>query len=385
MNKFCLYAWEGIYISPTGDYSSCCDMEPVGKFDTIDQFTNSKQMQNIRQSLLNNEMPSACERCWRKERAGLPSSRTNINSSKLNTTTYNDSDCGSIVLWDIRDNNLCNMSCRMCGAYCSSMWNQEILNNPDIERQPTSPTTVLRVNDSKHTDIIDTFKRNIDDVKLLYWAGGEPLINDTHWQVLQMLQDAGRHDVQLRYNTNMLKLDYKGRNAVDEWKKFTGHVGVTVSLDCIGKRAEYARNGTKWDTLERNIDYLLEHFKDNTHVSITTSIYTIADLTSTLDWIHSKGIDKIFFNNVLYTPEYLCIDLLPADVKQQYVEQLEPYNNQDMGYNQVVHMLTRPVNADKINYNRKQFVKFTNTLDKSRQQSVAQSCPELAQYMKEWI
>jgi hypothetical protein len=219
---------------------------------------------------------------------------------------------------------------------------------------------------------------------LVYWAGGEPLINDTHWAILQMLLDNNRSDVQLRYNTNMLKLDYKGRDAIEEWKKFTGHVGVTVSMDCIGPRAEYARHGTKWNVLENNIDRLLENFRDKTHVSLTTSIYTIDNLTQTLDWLRRKGIDNVIYSNVLYTPEYLCIDLLPTEVKQRYIEQLKPYNNQDHGYNQVVHMLSRTVDVEKQSQFRSQFVDYTNKLDHNRNQDIGSSCPELLEYMESW-
>ena len=388
MSNFCLYAWEGVYIDPNGQYSSCCDMSPVGKFNSINEFANSKQMKSLRKKLLNNEQPKVCEKCWRKERVGLPSSRTNVNSSKLNKPhrVHETEHTNTIVLWDIRDNNLCNMACRMCGTFCSSMWNQEVLKNPELQqfKPKMNDKSVLAVTKPKQQDIIDTFRDNINDIKLVYWAGGEPLINDTHWTILQMLLDNNRSDVQLRYNTNMLKLDYKGRDAIDEWKKFTGHVGVTVSLDCIGPRAEYARHGTKWDTLERNIDRLLEDFKDNTHVSITTSIYTIDNLTQTLDWCKRKGIPNVIYSNVLYTPEYLCVDLLPNKVKQNYIQQLKPYNNQDHGYNQVVHMLNRDVDKDKQNKYRQEFVKYTSMMDNNRNQDVRLSCPELEPYMQSW-
>ena len=388
MSNFCLYAWEGIYINPKGQYSSCCDMAPVGKFDSIRDFVNSEEMKSLRKKLLNNEQPKVCERCWRKENVGLPSSRTNVNSSSLNNKhhTHTTEETNTIVLWDIRDTNLCNMACRMCGSFCSSMWNQEVKKNPELQQfNPVlDAKNVLKVTEPKQQEIIDTFRNNIKDVKLVYWAGGEPLINDTHWTILQMLLDNHRADVQLRYNTNMLKLDYKGRDAIEEWKKFTGWVGVTVSLDCIGPRAEYARHGTKWDVLEKNIDRLLKDFRENTQVSLTTSIYTIDNLTQTLDWLKRKGVSNVVYSNVLYTPEYLCIDLLPTEVKQRYIEQLKPYDNQDHGYNQVVHMLSRPVDVELQSKLRSQFVNYTNKLDHTRNQDIGSSCPELLHYMESW-
>ena len=387
MSKFCLYAWEGIYIAPTGEYSSCCDMTPVGDYTGIRDFYTSKEMNQLRQQLLEGDEPSACERCWRKERAGLPSSRTNINKSKLNVPTAAHLQAASaapkITMWEIRDNNLCNMACRMCGTFCSSMWNQEVLSNPDITfRHAIGDSTVLRIPDPKHKDLLKTFSDNIDTVKMLYWAGGEPLINHTHWQILNQLVEAGRTDVQLRYNTNMLKLDYRGQNAIDMWRKFTGHVGVTVSMDCTGDRAEYARHGTRWTTLADNINHLLEYFRGGTHVSITSSIYTIDALPDTLKWLHSQGVERIIYSNVLYTPEYLCVDILPVEVKQDILTRLAPYQNADDGYNQIKYMLERtPVDVEQ---RRADFVEYTQQIDASRDQSVHTACPELSEYMHTW-
>ena len=92
----------------------------------------------------------------------------------------------------------------------------------------------------------------------------------------------------------------------------------------------------------------------------------------------------MIYSNILFTPEYLCVDLLPTEVKQNYIEQLKPYNNEDHGYNQVVHMLNRDVDKDKQNKYRQQFVEYTTMMDNNRDQDIRLSCPELEPYMQSW-
>ena len=43
--------------------------------------------------------------------------------------------------------------------------------------------------------------QHIMDVEEIYFAGGEPLVMQEHYTILEKLIEAGRTDVRLRYNT----------------------------------------------------------------------------------------------------------------------------------------------------------------------------------------
>ena len=50
-----------------------------------------------------------------------------------------------------------------------------------------------------------------------------------HWAILEELVERELFNVELAYNTNLLKLDYKGKNAIDYWKKFNVvYVGCSI-------------------------------------------------------------------------------------------------------------------------------------------------------------
>lgn len=383
---YCAYAWHGMYIAPNGDMSSCCDQLGVGvnsSTHTIPEAYHSEQFNRIRERLLRGEEVPECEKCWRKERVGLPSSRTNnINMvPRLPMQSQSELETTHISMWDIRDNNLCNMSCRMCGSGCSSMWNQETIthkDNPNYTiRFPMSDSIVTQNNDQEH--ILQTFRDNLEHCTLVYFAGGEPLINDTHWKILDIILEAGRTDIFLRYNTNLLKTTYRGRDAIDIWEQFDHTPGVSVSIDAIGDRAEYSRTGTVWETIDNNLRRTVKLYPD-LQISITPSILTLAGMTETIDYCVGIGIkpNRIFYSNVVYTPKYLCANLLPKSVKQHYLKQLESYDT--VGYEQLKAVLDTEGNP----LDRNKFVKFTRELDAVRGTDIITAAPELAEYMESW-
>ena len=115
-------------------------------------------------------------------------------------------------------------------------------------------------------------------------------------------------------------------------------------------------------------------------ISITPSILTLAGMTETIDYCVGIGIkpNKIFYSNVVYTPTYLCANLLPKSVKQHYLKQLESYSID--GYEQLKAVL----NTEGTSLDRAKFVKFTRELDAVRNTSIAIGAPELEKYMDSW-
>jgi len=244
-------------------------------------------------------------------------------------------------------------------------------------RFPMSDSIVTQNNDQEH--ILQTFRDNLEHCTLVYFAGGEPLINDTHWKILDIILEAGRTDIFLRYNTNLLKTTYRGRDAIDIWEQFDHTPGVSVSIDAIGDRAEYSRTGTVWETIDNNLRRTVKLYPD-LQISITPSILTLAGMTETIDYCVGIGIkpNKIFYSNVVYTPKYLCANLLPKSVKQHYLKQLESYNT--VGYEQLKAVLYTEGNP----LDRAKFVKFTRELDAVRGTDIITAAPELAEYMDSW-
>ena len=54
----------------------------------------------------------------------------------------------------------------------------------------------------------------------VYFAGGEPLIMEEHYRILQRLVEKKMFHVRLKYNTNFSQGIYKGVDVLKEWDKF---------------------------------------------------------------------------------------------------------------------------------------------------------------------
>jgi sulfatase maturation enzyme AslB (radical SAM superfamily) len=165
-------------------------------------------MKTIRKEMLEGERPNLCERCFLIEDSGLLSPRNTHNYFFDNEipdliketnpeTGHND----KFVLkyWDFRWSNICNFKCRMCGAFSSSKWYED---ETALYGTKMDNNGLLNYNSDSKEDIFKYVDRFINDVEEIYFAGGEPLIMDEHYIILEKLIAAGRTNVRIRYNTN---------------------------------------------------------------------------------------------------------------------------------------------------------------------------------------
>jgi hypothetical protein len=161
----------------------------------------------------------------------------------------------------------------------------------------------------------------------IYFAGGEPLIMEEHNRILKMLIASGNTQVRLIYNTNLTELKFKNESVLELWKHFP-HVCVAASLDDMGARAELIRSGTKWAQVEQNIrDIKTQCPHIDFMISPTLSVMNIWNFVS----FHRYMVDQGFirpgdFNlNILQNPVEYRIDILPADIKQEFQQQFEQH------------------------------------------------------------
>jgi organic radical activating enzyme len=232
------------------------------KTNTMTEIWNSPEQKQLRQDMLTETKNDACGRCYEQEESGFFSGRQSANKHHGHHIhrTQNTEEDGQfndfeMTYWDIRFSNLCNLSCRSCGHIFSSSWykDQVQLAGPEWEKN----NSVLNYAGRFKTDMMEQLMEHLDHVEQIYFAGGEPLMMDEHYVILEELERRGRFDVRLIYNSNFTQVKLKDRMVFDYWKKFDS-VAVGASLDAMGPRAEYIRKGTKWQTVEDNRRQMME-------------------------------------------------------------------------------------------------------------------------------
>ena len=242
-NKICAHLWRGVHIQSTGMVTPCCIANADDEYklnsvriknDNLHQARAQELWNNTRKQLIAGETPTVCDVCWQAERAGNKSYRQHANeecADKLETIDFIEDgtlDNDKIWLWDIRDTNLCNMKCSMCWPGASSLYQQEAIDNfeknngyPVWPAQDRNGEYVSVIRALPQEDMSEILQSRIDaDTKIMYWAGGEPLISKLHFDTLAYLIENNRIDIKLMYNTNMLKVNQFGINIVDMWKNF---------------------------------------------------------------------------------------------------------------------------------------------------------------------
>ena len=393
---FCMFPWIHLHAYPTGEVHPCCHAEwknaPVGncKDNTLKEIWNSPAQQKLRVDMLTETPNPACQRCYEQEDAGFFSGRKSANKHHGHNIgrVSETKDDGSLerfemTYWDIRFSNLCNLRCRTCGPIFSSQWHQDQV--ALVGEQWGKQNKVLNYAGRTKTDMWEQLFPHFDYVEKIYFAGGEPLIMEEHYLILEELERRGRFDVRLIYNTNFTEVGLKDRTVFDYWKKFES-VAVGASLDAMGPRAEYIRKGTDWDQIVRNRETMLEICpKVDFYISPTLSIMNALHLPD----FHKTWVDKGYICpqdlnvNILQDGVQYRIDIAPLKYKQrirvayeehlEWLRPLDPLQRATVGFESAINFMMATDNTNLL----PKFWENMQALDNIRQENILNIIPEL--------
>ena len=393
---FCMYPWVHLHAWPNGQAYPCCHAEAHPQYgstrtQSLSAVWNSQLMKKLRQDMLNEVANESCTRCYEQEKSGFFSGRQSSNKhhghhiDRIDITQADGHlDKFEMTYWDIRFSNLCNLRCRSCGHIFSSQWYQDQakLAGPEWKAR----NSVLNYAGRTETDIWEQLEPHLDYVEQIYFAGGEPLLMEEHYNILEELVKRGRFDVRLIYNTNFTHTDLKGRSVFDYWKKFRS-VAVGASLDAMGPRAELIRKGTDWAQVEQNRRDMLKICPEvDFYISPTLSILNALHLPEFhRAWVEQGLIRPQDLNvNILQDPVHYRIDIAPSDYKAHlssvYWSHLEwlktvgdPLGRATQGLESAVKFMMATDNTHLIDT----FWRKTHELDNLRQERVLSVIPEL--------
>jgi organic radical activating enzyme len=396
---FCVLPWVHVTTTTTGFARTCCISEswpdkPVklANYKSIQDLVNANPLKELRVDMLNNKMNSNCNNCYEHEKHNIESMRQHFNDSysKVINEPLANTDIDGYIhdfklrYYDFRLNNICNMKCRTCCSANSSLWEIE-----DIKQGKPRLQTIQE-------DVKDRFINNvlnhIEHLTEVYFAGGEPLIMEEHYTILEELIKQGRTDIKLRYNTNLSVLKYKDKNILDLWSKFDNKVYVSVSLDHYGERAEYIRNGTKWEDTIKNMGVLKEHTNVTFSVNTVLSAFNFLTLSDFYYFMMDNGWYTKYsspFNIYMLThPAHLDARILPLDIKAQGLERISKLitHMEDAGYNNYsllpIKEIQQWINSkDLWIVHKDKFRSEVARLDNMRSETFLKTFPELKSMM----
>ena len=389
----CILPWIHMHPWPNGKTMLCCDSpweDHIGDLreNSLEEVWNSEKMKQVRLNMLNGKKCSQCVRCYEKEEKGHDSLRVRSNKDWLqphwdkvaNTNPDGSLDDLHIVYLDFRFSNVCNLRCRYCGPELSSNWYADAKAST-FNISPTERVIQIR----KDVDnFMEEFDPMLEHIEQIYWAGGEPIMMDEHWGIMNRLVEMGKTDIRIFYNTNFTTLTYKKHNVLDLWKNFD-NISVGASLDAEGVRGEYQRKGTVWADVESNIKQLKETSPEvDFYISATVSAYNAWHITD----FHRSWVDKGYikpadwYMNVLLNNQRFRMSVLPETLKneikykwEKHLSWLEPQDHigrATEGYKSAIKFLD-----DDHTHLLNEFKAFNLEFDKLRDENFDEVYPEL--------
>jgi radical SAM protein with 4Fe4S-binding SPASM domain len=339
---FCMIPWIHMHAFPDGRAYPCCMGEydmPIGnlKEQTMKQVWNSEGMRQMRVNMLNGKPSKECGRCYEQEKAGFVSMRHSTSQNfgqhiELVDQTKPDGTVDDFKLryYDIRFSNVCNFSCRSCGSIFSSKWY-----NDEVKLYGPRDHPRIMYAGRTEEDMWEQMQEHIPHLERIYFAGGEPLIMEEHYRLLNELVKRKMFHVNLVYNSNFSKLAYKDQDVLEIWKHFKS-VSIGASLDASYARGEYMRKGQDWKETVENRRRMLEICPQvDFYLSPTVSIFNVLHIVDFhREWIELGLIRPQDINiNILQSPNWYRIDVLPQEIKSQvrekvleHIEWLTPYD-----------------------------------------------------------
>ena len=389
----CILPWIHMHPWPNGKTMLCCDSpweDHIGDLreNSLEEVWNSEKMKQVRLNMLNGKKCSQCVRCYEKEEKGHDSLRVRSNKDWLqphwnkvaNTNSDGSLDDLHIVYLDFRFSNVCNLRCRYCGPELSSNWYADAKAST-FNISPTERVIQIR----KDVDnFMEEFDPMLEHIEQIYWAGGEPIMMDEHWGIMNRLVEMGKTDIRIFYNTNFTTLTYKKHNVLDLWKNFD-NISVGASLDAEGVRGEYQRKGTVWADVESNIKQLKEKSPEvDFYISATVSAYNAWHITD----FHRSWVDKGYikpadwYMNVLLNNQRFRMSVLPETLRKEikykwekHLAWLEPQDHIGRatdGYKSAIKFLD-----DDHTHLLDEFKAFNVEFDKLRDENFDDVYPEL--------
>lgn len=341
-STFCILPFIQYSTTTDGEIRLCCRSHAVGHVgqDSLSEMWTGEKMEQVRTDLAHGRRPPECASCWELEDLGMLSLRNGQNIERANAHRQRVAGWiksqnleGPTVL-ELKLSNLCNLKCRMCSPIASTPWLKEWTAIQDYynggDRRAIQNSYDFQV--GKREPVLDHFLTNerfladlsgfAEGIEELEFAGGEPLLDPLHYEVLNGLLHRAP-SITLKYSTNLMMLGTRKFNVVDYWSRFK-KVKLTISIDGFPELNEYIRTGTNSSTFEKNLEEVKRLPNVELKASTCISAYNALFLKETYEYVTRLGLT--WYANRVKSPKFLDARILPAIMRERAVEKLKSFD-----------------------------------------------------------
>jgi len=370
-DTFCILPWVHLSTRPDGSMRVCCtanassvgatnDKEHGGQvgilkdddgrpnnLNVTDFLTawNSTYMKNVRKQMLDGKKPPSCLKCYKEEAAGHRSKRmweTNYWSQRVNLeqiladTNEDGSVPPQLAYIDLRFGTKCQLACVMCSPHDSSGWIKDwkkifpAVKNESLKEimqwDNKGSTNGSSYNWHKQNPTFwQQFYEQMPSMQQVYFAGGESLIIEEHYEILEeAIRQGIAKNLELRYNSNAVEWR---EDLFDLWKEFK-LVRFHYSVDSIEEMNDYIRYPSKWSRQKEVFHILDTQTSDNVEITIACAVQAlnVYYLPDFIQWKLKEGFKKVnmwpfgaggISQHFVYWPGHLNVKVLPKWFKEE--------------------------------------------------------------------
>jgi organic radical activating enzyme len=348
--SFCAAKWYNATIWLGSGMTTSCHHPPAHLVDKDKVQANPRLLHNTdqkkedRRKMLAGERPAGCEYCWKIEDMGRDAVSDRVYKSKIYPiealhearNTPADQDVNLRTL-EIAFDRTCQFACSYCNPAFSTTWVNDIRRNGPYQRlESDGRNHFTHTHDSaqpysirESNPYVDAFfawwesdlHRSLQELRI---TGGEPLMSHHTWRLIDWFRDnQGRSKTRLAINSNL-------GPQVDVYRLIDSTAGMPVeiytSMEAVGTRAEYIRDGLDYALWRQNVQALLDA-GITVHCMSTINALCLTTLPQLLDqllkWKFTHGRDRINFTlNILRFPSFQSPLVLPGHLREQFRQDL---------------------------------------------------------------
>ena len=287
----------------------CCSSLSSKKM-SASEFWNSNYIKEVRHQMQNNLWVPDCQKCYAQEEANVHSQRKTYDTLWKD---YPEDNLPSAMDLDL--SNFCNLKCIMCSADRSSQWAGSV--------------------SSVTQEQLDNLCSISSNIKQLTIQGGEPSIMPEFVYYFKHLEKIGIiNDIEIDCISNLTNVNNKFYELLSKFK----NVRILASIDAYGSANNYIRHPSNFERIEQNLIELST--RPNLEISVisSTQILSMYNFGKFIEWF--KKINEIYkkngkdfsvnINRVTH-PNSLNISNAPFKLKQKFVDDINSYDNLDIG------------------------------------------------------
>lgn len=356
--SFCAAKWYNASIHLGHGYTHSCHLPLPHQIEKETLEINPSAIHNTdykklqRKKMLEGERPSECEYCWKIEDI----KRDNISDRVFKSQIYKIEDITKISKqsWDtdvnlktleISFDRICNFACSYCNAGYSTTWARDLKNYGAYQYFKSDGGGAYQ-HDGKWAEPYGKFNKDnpyveaffkwwpslSKDLQELRFTGGEPVMSDNFWKLMEIIKSQHLPHMALAVNSNLgMKPDIL-KKLIDLTNKVDIKLfDLYTSNEAYGTHAEYIRDGLEYKIWRKN----LVDFIENANFRAVTIMMTIASISlfSITDFMddmlelkakyghHRPHIDL----NILRWPSFMSPLNLPDHIKIYCYQKLKSW------------------------------------------------------------